>query len=251
MYIISLFKEEIMERINQQDKKLNVEIWYDIACPYCYIGERRFAQAMKNFIHRDEVNVQFRAFELNPDAPKDTELSMIEEAKAKGDAESIMTLKHLYEVKDYAAGDGLDYDIEHLKRVSTHDAHRLAVLADVYGKRAELLEALFHAYFIEAKNVANHQVLIQAAAEVGLPSEEVQSVLTSNRYEEDVKQEEDDAWKIEFEYIPAYVVNRQFNINGAKTVGEILQLLENAYEGKAPNADIDTDGKACGIHGCN
>uniref|UniRef100_A0AB33JQF2 DsbA family oxidoreductase n=2 Tax=unclassified Prevotella TaxID=2638335 RepID=A0AB33JQF2_9BACT len=240
-----------MEGTNKQDKKLNVEIWYDIACPYCYIGERRFAQALKNFIHRDEVNVQFRAFELNPDAPKDTELSMLEEARGNGDAESIMTMKHLHEVKDYAAQDGLDYDIEHIKRVSTHDAHRLAVLADVYGKRAELLETLFHAYFIEAKNVADHQVLTVAAAEVGLPADEVQVVLTSNRYEEEVRQEEEDAWKIQFEYIPAYVVNRQFNINGAKSVGEILQLLENAYEGKAPDADADTDGNACGIHGCN
>jgi len=183
----------MMEGTNKQEKKLNVEIWYDIACPYCYVGERRFAQAMKNFIHRDEVNVQFRAFELNPDAPKDTELSMVEEAQAKGDEESIMTLKHLHEVKDYAAQDGLDYDIEHIKRVSTHDAHRLGVLADVYGKRAELLEVLFRAYFIEAKNVADHQVLSQGAAKAGLPGDEVQHDLPSNHYEEEVKQEEADA----------------------------------------------------------
>jgi len=213
---------------------VHVEIWSDIACPWCYVGKRRFEAALAEFEHADEVQVRWRSFELDPTAPRvyEGELAAhlaekygmtIEEARERQ--------KHLVEL---AAGEGLAFRFDTARRANTFDAHRLVHLAEAHGLQDAMKERLLLAYFSEGKLISDHDTLAALAAEVGLAADEVTETLAGERYADDVREDERTAQRLGISAVPTFVVERTLAASGAHPAEALLQLLRQGWDAQVP-----------------
>jgi predicted DsbA family dithiol-disulfide isomerase len=232
---------------------VNVEIWSDIACPWCYVGKRRFEAALERFEHRDDVTVTWRSFELDPAAPKELEGDRAEHLAAKYG----VTVERAREMEDSmaqtAAGDGLDFRFDQARSGNTFDAHRLVHLAATHGKQDAMKERLFAGYLSEGELVSDHATLARLAADVGLPEDEVAATLASDRFADEVRDDEKTAGGLGIRGVPFFVVDRAMGASGAHPPEALLQLLEQGWAARSPlamMADGVAEGDACGPDGC-
>ncbi|MCW2813103.1 MAG: DSBA-like thioredoxin domain protein, partial [Nocardioides sp.] len=194
---------------------MRIEIWSDVVCPWCYIGKRRLEEALAGFEHRDQVEVVWRSFQLDPSAPAQPTENVAEALGRKygGGPDNARTM--MAQVQQVAAEVGLDYtrhaDALHL---STVDAHRLLHAAG--ERRGDLKEALLHAYFVEARNVADHDVLVEVAASVGLDPDTARSVLSSDAHADDVAADVAQAAAYGATGVPFFVVDATYGVSGAQ-----------------------------------
>jgi predicted DsbA family dithiol-disulfide isomerase len=209
---------------------MEIEIWSDINCPWCYIGKRRFEAAMSNFEHADEVNVTWRSFELDPGAP----------AEIPGNGAAMLSEKYgvpleraramEQNVSEIAAADGLEYELEHARIGSSFDAHRLVHLAKRQGLQDAMKERLFRARFTEGRLISDLETLVELAAEVGLDGVEVRAMLAGTELADDVREDERAAQQLGIGGVPMFVVDRAFGMSGAQPAEQLLDLLEHAWE---------------------
>src|SRR3954451_7997522 len=172
---------------------MNIEIWSDIACPWYYVGKRRFAAALASFEHRDDVNVTWRSFELDPSAPREREGDRTEHLASKYGVTREHAEQMHAQMTQVAAGEGLDFRFDIARSGSTFDAHRLVHLAETHGRQDAMKERLLRAHFTEGELVSDHAVLARLAAEVGLPADEVTELLAGDRYAAEVRADEQTA----------------------------------------------------------
>jgi len=208
---------------------MRVEIWSDVVCPWCYLGKRRFEQALAGFEHRDDVQVEYRSFELDPTAPTDTTTPTVELLADKYGMTPAEASKAQREMEERAARDGLTLRMGSLRRGNTRDAHRLIQLAKDRGRQQEMVERLHRAYFTEEDSVFDHEALTRLAVEVGLDRDEVASVLASDAYGEHVDTDEAMARALGATGVPLFVVDRKYGISGAQPADTITQVLERAW----------------------
>jgi predicted DsbA family dithiol-disulfide isomerase len=208
---------------------MDVEIWSDIACPWCYIGKRRFEVALAEFEHRDEVRVIWRSFELDPDAPRERVGDRAERLAQKYG----MTIERAREAEQQltqvAAGEGLGFRFDIARSGSTFDAHRLVHLASEHGLQDAMKERLLRAYFTEGELMADHETLIAAAVEVGLPEDEARETLTGERYAEEARDDERTAGELGISAVPTFVVDRKLGASGAQPPEALLDLLRQGW----------------------
>lgn len=228
---------------------MNVEIWSDIACPWCFIGKRRFEAALAGFAHRDEVQVTWRSFELQPDAPAEAEGDRtVRLARKYG-----MTVERARGIQDHltevAAADGLDFHFETARSGNTFDAHRLVHLAAVDGRQDAMKERLLRAHLSEGELVSDHDTLVRLAAEVGLDAEEVRAALASDAYADAVREDERTAGSLGISAVPFFVVDREIGVSGAQPPELLGKMLDRAWEARAP-LEVIAGGEACGPGGC-
>jgi predicted DsbA family dithiol-disulfide isomerase len=211
---------------------VDVDIWSDIACPWCYIGKRRFEAALAEFEHRDEVRVSWRSFELDPDAPHEHEGDRAARLAEKYG----MTIEQAHEagrqITDVAAGEGLDFRFDIARSGNTFDAHRLVHLAAEHGLQDAMKERLLRAYFTEGELVSDHDTLVRLAVEVGLAEDEVRAMLASERYAEEVRGDELLAGQLGIRAVPTFVVDRRLGTSGAQDPGALLDLLRRGWEAR-------------------
>ncbi len=208
---------------------MKIEIWSDIACPFCYIGKRRFETALGQFAHRDTVEVIWRSFQLDPEAqhvPGKTIYDHLAERKGWSPAQARETSAH---VTDMARGEGLHYDFDHLVPANTFDAHRLTHLAAQHGLQDKAEEHLFTAYFIEGKNIADPAVLVQLGTEIGLDASTVSQMLASEEGSAEVQADIAEAQALGIRGVPFFVFNRQYAVSGAQPSAGFLQALQQAW----------------------
>ncbi|WP_338785892.1 DsbA family oxidoreductase [Metabacillus sp. FJAT-53654] len=206
-----------------------IEIWSDIICPYCYIGKRRLEEALAKFQHKEEVKIEYRSFELNPDAKVHYEEDNIELLSKKyGTSKEQIKAMNL-QLTEQAKEVGLTYHLDKIKATNTLNAHRLIHLAKQFGKENEMVERLFKAYFTEVRHVGEMKTLIELATEIGLDQQKVQSMLNSNEYEADVRAQEQDAQQIGVTGVPFYVINRKYAISGAQPSEVFLKVMEKVW----------------------
>ena len=168
---------------------MKIELWSDFACPFCYIGKKRFEQALESFPHKDKVELVFKAYQLDPNAPKEMALSPAEQF-ARGHHMSVEQAKQRFEMfKQQAKTVGLTYNYDIIQMTNSFDAHRLAKWANTYGKEYELTGRLMKAYFTDGLNIADYDTLVKLAGEVGLDEEKARKVLESSEYGDQVKAE--------------------------------------------------------------
>ena len=208
---------------------MDIEIWSDIACPWCYVGKRRFEAALAEFEHADATTVTWRSFELDPTAPA--------ERPGEGAAHLAekygMTLEQAHAsqagLAENAAGEGIEmrFDIQRMGR--TFDGHRLIHLAAEHGVQDAVKERLMRAYFTEGALMSDHETLIALASEAGLDAEEARATLAGDRFAAEVRVDEQDAQRLGISAVPTFVVNRALGVSGAQPPKELLSFLREGW----------------------
>ncbi|HEU4727566.1 MAG TPA: DsbA family oxidoreductase [Kofleriaceae bacterium] len=235
-------------------EKLRIDIWSDIACPWCYIGKRRLEAALDRFAHRGEVDIAWRAFELDPSAPRvrDTSQSYAERLARKYHASPAQAQAMIDRMVGTAAGDGIEMRFDHIRPGNTFDGHRLLHLALEHDQQDALKERLFRAYLTEGKAIGEPEVLAALACEVGLDEQEVRAVLGSDRYAAEVRADEALARELGITGVPFFVMAGRLGVSGAQTSDVLLGALDRAWaELGKPELEQFAEGAACGPDGCD
>jgi predicted DsbA family dithiol-disulfide isomerase len=208
---------------------MQVEVWSDVVCPWCYIGKRRLESALEQFAHRDQVEVVWRSFQLDPSVPEGrTQPTLAALAAKYGRSVEEMrgTMAH---VEQIAAEEGLDYHLADAVSGNTLLAHQLLHLAAERGLGGELKERLLHAYFEEGRPVFDVDSLVALGTEVGLDEAEAREVLADRRYLAAVHQDAATAQALGATGVPFFVVDRKYGAAGAQPAELLLQILERAW----------------------
>jgi predicted DsbA family dithiol-disulfide isomerase len=229
---------------------MEIEIWSDVVCPWCYIGKRRLEKALAGFAHADEVEVVYRSFQLDPSAPVVPTETVAESLGRKYGGGPEAGRQMIDRVEAVAAEEGLLFRHHQALRVNTVDAHRLLHLALAEGKQAELKEALLSAYFIETENVADHDTLTRIATGAGLDEARVRDVLESAEFADEVEADIRQAAAFGANGVPFFVVDRKYGISGAQPAEVFTQTLERAWSDAHPVLDVVGGADACGPDGC-
>jgi predicted DsbA family dithiol-disulfide isomerase len=215
---------------------MNVEIWSDIACPWCYIGKRHFEAALAEFEHAGEVNVTWRSYELDPTAPAEVPGTSAEIIASKYGMSPGQARAAEERVTQTAASAGLDYHLDRLRMGSTFDAHRLVHLANEHGLQDAMKERLFRARFVDGELMSDPETLVAAAVEIGLPEGEVRATLASDRFADDVRADEETARELGITGVPMFVIDRRFGASGAQPSEQLLGLLRHGWENSTADA---------------
>jgi predicted DsbA family dithiol-disulfide isomerase len=208
---------------------MQVEIWSDPVCPWCYLGKRRFERALESFGHRDEVTVVYRSFELDPSAPPGVTTPTVERLAGKYGMTADQAGEAQRQMEQRAAQDGLEFRMDGLRSGNTRDAHRLLHLAKAHGVQAELAERLHRAYFTEQASIFDHSSLTELAVEAGLDRDDVIRVLASQEYGDAVDTDEAMAQALGVNGVPLFVIDRRYGISGAQPPEVIAQVLDQAW----------------------
>jgi predicted DsbA family dithiol-disulfide isomerase len=211
---------------------MDIEIWSDIACPWCYVGKRRFEAALAAFEHRDEVAVTWRSFELDPAAPAQRTVDSATHLAQKYGMSRDEALARQRSLAEMAAGDGLDMRSDIARGGNTFDAHRLLQLAKAHGAQDAMKERLMRAYHTEGEPIGDHEALLRLALEVGLPADEVRDVLASDRYAADVREDERAAMELGINAVPFFVVDRRIGAAGAHPAEALGELLRRGWDAR-------------------
>ena len=205
---------------------LTVEIWSDVVCPWCYVGKRRFEAALAQF--PGDVEVTWRSFELDPDAPPVREVSGPEHLAAKYGMSVDQARASNAQLTDLAAAEGLEYDLEHTRGGNTFDAHRLIHLAAAHDRQDAAKERLMRAYFSEREPIGDRETLVRLIAEVGIDPDEARAVLDGDAYADAVRADEALAARFGIRGVPFFVLDRRYGVSGAQPPELLLQALETA-----------------------
>jgi len=209
---------------------MKVEIWSDFACPFCYIGKRRLEAALSQFSHKDKVETVFRSFELDPQAERDTHLSIYEILGAKYGMPVEKAKGMTENVAQQAKEVGLEYHFDTLISTNTFDAHRLAHYANANGKMTEMVERLLKAFFTDSLHVGDHQVLAQLAAEIGLDQEKTLAMLAGDDYADQVQADKQKGAQLGITGVPFFVFNDKYAVSGAQPGEVFVNVLNKVWE---------------------
>ena len=222
---------------------MKIEVWSDYVCPFCYIGKRTLEKALVQSGFESQAEVSFKAYQLDPNTPTDSAVSTYE-SLAKKLGKTVEQAKEMTEgVAQHARSVGLEYNFENMMEANTLAAHRLVKWAETHGKDAELTEQLMHQYFVEAKNVSNHEVLLNLTESIGLPGDEAKKVLESDQFMAEVQVDVAEAGQIGVQGVPFFVVNRKYAISGAQPLEAFIEALEQIAEEEGIRPKLKPMGK--------
>ncbi|MCK0112956.1 DsbA family oxidoreductase [Ornithinimicrobium sp. F0845] len=215
-------------------RPLKVDIWSDIACPWCYIGKRKFERAVERFAADGrEVEVEYHSFELSPDTPVDFEGSTTEYLAERKGMPVEQVEQMLDRVTQIAGAVGLDYDFDKVVHTNTLRAHQLLHLAKAEGVQSAMKERLLQAYFVEGRHVGRAEDLADLAAEVGLDRQQVLDALESEEFLPDVRADIAQARTYGISGVPFFVVDQKYGISGAQETDTFVQALTQAWDERA------------------
>ena len=234
---------------------MKVEIWSDIACPWCYIGKRRFEAALAAFPHRDEVEVQWRSYQLDPTLPDHhdgTELDYLVDRKGLSRDQVVRMFE---QVTAIAADEGLTYDFASVVVANSFAGHELLHLARARGAGDRVKEALLSAHFEHGEDIGDREVLVRIGVEAGLDADEIARDLASHTWRDSVVADITAASSLGIRGVPFFVLDEKYGISGAQPTELFTQALEQAWSESrplvmvSPTTGASTDA-ACGPDGC-
>jgi predicted DsbA family dithiol-disulfide isomerase len=211
---------------------VELEIWSDIMCPFCYMGKRRLEKALREFVHRDELTMVWRSYQLDPELQSAPGVSIHKYlAQRKGMTRDWSVRMHA-QLEKSAAELGLSYDFDKVVVANSFDAHRLAHFARTRGLQDQMQERLFAAYFCEGRDMGDRETLVGLASDVGLDPAETRSVLAGSLFAEDVRRECEEAEELGAGGVPFFIIDRRYGFTGAQPSELILEVLTKAWSGQ-------------------
>jgi predicted DsbA family dithiol-disulfide isomerase len=213
---------------------VQIEVWSDVVCPWCYIGKRRLEAALERFPHRDQVEVIWRSFQLDPTIPEGETFPTLPALAAKYGVPVDEMAANMRRVEELAAAEGLEYHLTEGVSGNTALAHELLHLAAGHGLQGAMKERLLHAHFEEQRPVFDLASLVPLAVEVGLDEAEVREALTDRRYRPAARQDAATAQALGATGVPFFVVDRTYGAAGAQPAELLLQVLERAWADSHP-----------------
>jgi predicted DsbA family dithiol-disulfide isomerase len=219
--------------------KLRVDVWSDIACPWCFVGKRRLEAALERLPEREQVEVVWRAFELDPQAPRerDRSVSYAERLSKKYGSPLAQARARIASMTQTAKADGLDFDFERIRPGNTFDAHRLLHLAEQRGLQDAVKERFLLGYMSEGAAIGDPEVLQRLATEAGLSAEEVRA-------------DEAQARELGINGVPFFVFDQRLAVSGAQPAELLLSALKQAFADRAEKPVLFEEGAVCGPDGC-
>ena len=211
--------------------KMKVEIWSDIACPYCYIGKRRFEMALEKFDGKENVEVIWRSFELDPNAELTYQENKYELLAKKYDQPLKWAELACDDMAKQGAEIGLNVDFDNNKPTNAFNAQRLIHLASESGKEQEVQNLLFESFFSKGELISKSDILLTIAAKAGLDKDKAEQVLNSDGYSAQVKEDEALAKELGIQSVPFFIIDEAYGMEGAQPVEHILTMLENVSNG--------------------
>ncbi|UOQ86391.1 DsbA family oxidoreductase [Gracilibacillus salinarum] len=233
---------------------MQIEIWSDFVCPFCYIGKKRLEQAIERFPHPIDVTIEYKSFELDPDTPKYTGGS-IHEMLAKKYNMSLDQAKHAnQQIGEQAKAVGLEFVFDTMKPGNTFDAHRLSKYAAKLNRETEYVDSMLYHYFTLSKDLSDKETLLAITDELAFDHEEVSSILEDeSSYANDVRNDEETAKSLGVTGVPFFVFNKKYAISGAQPIETFMQAIEKVMEEekKQPFESLNTEqGSYCDGDGC-
>jgi predicted DsbA family dithiol-disulfide isomerase len=211
-------------------KTITTEVWSDVMCPFCYIGKRQFEAALAEFPHRDQVQLIWKSFQLQPDLKTDPSKGMMEalmESKGWSYRQVQDSMAH---VNQMAAAVGLTFHFEKTKVANSFDAHRFTHFAKQHGKQLPAEERLFAAFFCDGENTAAIETLTRLGQEIGLDAELLRAALESDAFADEVRHDFYEARQLGINGVPYFVFNQQYGISGARGKETFLSILQQLWE---------------------
>lgn len=208
--------------------KMSIEVWSDVMCPYCYMGKRMLENALAQFPHRDEIELVWRSYQLEPSLEAGTTIDIYQLLARKGyDRQTV--IKAHEELKQKGASQGIVFNFEQALVANTYTAHRLMHFAKESGRQDQMHEILFRAYFTDGKNVADPATLMVLGEEGGLDTARLAEVLRGDAYADAVRADIEEAHDLGIEAVPHFMFNRDQEVIGAEGAALLLQTLEAAF----------------------
>ncbi|MEY4969778.1 MAG: hypothetical protein RLZZ277_9 [Actinomycetota bacterium] len=204
-----------------------IDVWSDVVCPWCFIGKRRLEKALSLFEHRDQVTIRHRAFQLQPDITSTVPTADYLADKYRMPTEKVKEMQA--NVCAIADGEGLCYNLDDTLSGNTFDAHRLLLWAATIDKQDVLLEAMYSAYFEKSQPLFSHADLISVATSIGLDSSDVEKILNSEQFKDEVIADRTLASQLGATGVPFFVVDMKYGISGAQPLETFTQTLEGAW----------------------
>lgn len=212
---------------------MEVKIWSDVRCPFCYIGKRKFEAALADFAHQEEVTITWKSFELDPNLQTVEDTNIYDYfAEAKGIPQS-QAVEMFDNVTRTAAEVGLNFKLEQSVVANSFKAHRLIQLAKTKNLGNEIEEELFSIHFTQGKNIDDEGVLIAAGKSVGISEDELSTLFTSDDFDAEVRIDQLEAQRIGIRGVPFFVFDDKYAVSGAQAPELFLQTLEKAWESQA------------------
>ena len=217
---------------------MKVEIWSDIACPWCYIGKRRFESALAQFAQRDQVEVLWKSYQLDPTAPRMSEQSHDDLLAQKFGVSQEKIAQMNANMSELAEQEGLDYHFERVKSANTFDGHRLIHLAATHHLQDKMKEHLMHEYWTEGLALWDSEALVKLATEVGLDADEVRTTLESDAYADEVRADEEKARQIGVTGVPFFVIDEKYGVSGAQPAEVFSKVLAQTWAESHPLSKV-------------
>lgn len=225
---------------------LRIDVWSDLACPWCFVGKRRLEAALQHFAQ--PVELVWHSFELDPNAPREPKGSHVELLSRKLGRSPAEAQQMLDRMTKLGQADGIDFQFANAKSTSTFDAHRLLHFASAHGKQDALKDRLFRAYFSEGVALSDRAALVRLAGEVGLDQAAARRVLENEEHALDVRADEEQAREIGIRGVPFFVFGGRLAISGAESAEVLGKAMAEAASAQKPV--LLEEGATCGPDGC-
>jgi predicted DsbA family dithiol-disulfide isomerase len=210
---------------------MRIDVWSDVACPWCYVGKRNLEAALR--ATGIDAELHWRAFELDPGAPKAVDRSLEEVLASKYQMSVERATELNVEMTETARQAGLEYHLDKVRLANSFDAHRLAKLAEARGLGGAATERLFAAYFSEGRLISDPETLVELGTDIGLDAEEVRALLDGPAFAAEVRADEEAAREAGFTGVPTFVVDGRIAIPGAQSPETMERLLSRLAEESA------------------
>lgn len=230
---------------------MEVNIWSDVRCPFCYIGKKKFEAALERFPQKDELRINWRSFELDPNLTTQPQTSTIDYFVQTKGVDREQATRMLSQATEMAKEVGLDFDFDKAVLANSFNAHRLIQMAKSKNLGNEIEEALFKAHFTDGVNVDDIEALVEIGTSIGMGEPEVRRAMESDAFDYEVRQDQLDARNIGVQGVPFFVFNNKYAVSGAQSTEAFLQTIEKAYtEYKQENPGLIIDkGDSCSTDG--